>query len=76
MNFKVYQITYIHSKTTLPNRLGQLNISPRKSNLYIHPGHGDITWYHHNLYAHKSRGYSQEKYGAVQVHFGKVVLPW
>ena len=33
-----------------------------------------VKWYHHNLDRHKDEIFT-EKYGAVQVHFGEVVLP-
>ena len=58
------------TKVPCQNTPGQLNISPRKSHLYVHPDHGDTTWYHHNLDGHKNRIFTREIYGAVQVHLG------
>ena len=41
--------------------------------VWVHPGCGDTKWYHHDLDRHKD-GIFTEKYGAVQVNFGEVVL--
>ena len=59
-----------HSKTTLSKWTWTalyFSINP------IHPGRDDTTWYHHDLDGHKD-GIFTEKYRAVLVHFGKVVL--
>ena len=41
--------------------------------VWVHPGCGDIKWYHHDPDRHKD-GIFTEKYGAVQVYFGEIVL--
>ena len=41
--------------------------------IWVHPGCDDTKWYHHDLDRHKE-GIFTEKYGAVQVCFGEVVL--
>ena len=51
-----------------------------KSRLYVRLGCGDTKWYHHDLDGHHHNpdghkdGIFTEKYGAVQVRFGEVVL--
>ena len=74
MNFEVYQVTYVHSKSSLPEQTWTthqenpiiMSIQAMVIPLDIITTQMDI----------KTR-YSLEKYGgAVRVHFGKVVLPW
>ena len=50
-----------------------LHKNPIFMSVWVHPGCSDTKWYHHDPYRHKD-GIFTQKYGAVQVYFGEVVL--
>ena len=62
----------VTAKLPHQNGPGQLYF-PLKSHFYVHPGHDDTKWYHHDPDGHKD-GIFTEKYGGVQICFHEVVL--
>ena len=69
-----YWVRYITQQNYLTKTDLDSYVFSVKSCLYVYPGCGDTTWYHHNPDGHKD-GTFREKYGAIQGCFDEVVLP-
>ena len=68
---------WMHSKAKLPPQNSKWTWTApyfcMKFLSFICLSHDDTTWYHHDSDRHKN-GIFMEKYGAIQIHFDKVVL--